>query len=310
MSVQVEHLAKRYGGRDAVRDLTFEIPAGSIFGFVGPNGAGKTTTLRMLAGLLAPTAGDARIAGRSVRRQPRDVQQAVGYLPDFFGVYEDLTVAEYLDFYAHGHGLPGARRPRLIDDLLQLVDLAPKRDDYVEALSRGMKQRLGLARCLVHDPPVLLLDEPASGLDPRSRVELREILRDLQEMGKTILLSSHILPELADLCSHLGIVDRGRMLLYGPVEQVLARVGTTRTLVVRARDRLAEVGELVRGWPGVVEVTLHPDRLVAEGAVDDDALAELLRALVQADLPVIEFRRQTSGLEDLFLAVTDRSEGC
>src|SRR5215212_7362512 len=205
--VEARGLLKRYDGTVAVAGVDLSIGEGEIFGLVGPNGAGKTTMLRMLATLLAPTAGDAEIAGESIRRNPQAVRRVLGYMPDAFGVYDDMKVWEYLDFFGRCYGLGPAERRRMIGDLLELVDLAHKRDAYVLSLSRGMQQRLCLAHALVHDPKVLLLDEPASGLDPRARVELRELLRELRSLGKTILISSHILPELEELCTSVAIVD-------------------------------------------------------------------------------------------------------
>ena len=309
MSVKVHQLNKRYGSFPAVRDVTFEVPSGGIFGFVGPNGAGKTTTLRILAGLLAPTSGEAWVGGESVIQRPRAVRQKVGYMPDFFGVYGDLTVVEYLDFYAHSHGVARSHRQRVIDDLMELVDLVDKRQAFVNTLSRGMKQRLGLARCLVHDPEVLLLDEPASGLDPRARVEMREILRELQKMGKTILVSSHILPELADLCTHLGIVNHGQMLVHGPVADVLAQAQVGQSVVIRVLERAEAVADHLRQRPGVSRVEVGSEGVVADLTGDDGDVAALLRSLVEAGLPVVEFRKRSRGLEELFLEVTGEQEG-
>ena len=202
-AITVEQLVKRYGRYTALDELSFSVTRGSIYGFLGPNGAGKTTTLRILATLLLPTQGQAWVAGEDLTRHPAEARKHIGYMPDFFGVYDDLTVREYLEFYAQAHGVPRVEWRKIVADLLELVDLGDKRDDFVENLSRGMKQRLGLTRCLVHDPEVLLLDEPASGLDPRARVEMREVLKEIARMGKVVLISSHILPELEDL-SHRG----------------------------------------------------------------------------------------------------------
>ncbi len=231
--IAVENLTKRYGRFKAVDNISFAVPPGSIFGFIGPNGAGKTTTIKILATLLEPSDGQATIAGYDVVRQASRVRDVIGYMPDFFGVYDDLTVLEYLEFYARTQGVGSGKRTKLLNDLLELVELGYKRDAYVETLSRGMKQRLCLARCLVHDPQVLLLDEPASGLDPRARVEMRELLKELQRMGKTILVSSHILPELAELCSHIGIIDRGHFLAGGPVEDILRLYARRQTLRIK-----------------------------------------------------------------------------
>lgn len=309
MSVKARHLRKCFGRLAAVDDLTFDVPAGSIFGFVGPNGAGKTTTLRILAALLPPTSGEAWVCGESVSERSRSVRQQIGYLPDFFGVYDDLTVTEYLSFYAHGHGVPRSRRARVIADLLELLDLGPKRDAFVNTLSRGLKQRLGLARCLVHDPTVLLLDEPASGLDPRARIELREILRELQKMGKTIIVSSHILPELADLCSHLGIISHGRMIVHGSVADVLARARPRQSIVVRALGETDRVADYLRRSAGVTQLAVDGDEIIADVDADDPSIAELLRSMIEARLPVLEFHKRPEGLEEVFLAVTDGADG-
>ncbi|MCL6640549.1 MAG: ABC transporter ATP-binding protein, partial [Candidatus Rokubacteria bacterium] len=231
--VRVDGLVKRYDGLPALDGLDLRVEEGEIFGLVGPNGAGKTTTLRILATLLEPTAGDAEIAGISVRRNPAAVRRVLGFMPDVFGVYDDMKVWEYLDFFGRCYGLPADRRRRMIGDLLELVDLADKRNAYVAELSRGMQQRLCLAHALVHDPAVLLLDEPASGLDPRARVELRELLRELRALGKTIVVSSHILPELEELCSSLAIIDHGRVLAQGRVAEIEARLRVGSVLRVR-----------------------------------------------------------------------------
>lgn len=213
--IETKDLKKRYGKFDAVNGLSLEVPAGSIYGFVGPNGAGKTTTMRMLTTLTRPTAGQAWVAGHSVTQEPRAVRRAIGYMPDEFGVYDDMRVWEYLDFFAACYDIPESNRRRLIDDLLELVDLSHRRDDMVDKLSRGMKQRLSLARTLAHDPSILILDEPASGLDPRARVEIRELLVELSKMGKTIFFSSHILADVSEICTHIGIIEAGQMVAQG-----------------------------------------------------------------------------------------------
>ena len=226
-AIQTVDLSRRYGRMVALDQLNLSVEQGSIYGFIGPNGAGKTTTLRLLAGLLEPSGGEVRLMGE--RLVPGGAQRLVGYMPDFFGVYDDLRVWEYLDFFARCYGLDGATRKRSVDELLSLVDLGHKRDAYVQSLSRGMQQRLCLAHALVHNPPVLLLDEPASGLDPRARVELRELLRTLRDMGKTVLLSSHILSELAEVCTEIGIIESGKMVVSGPVDEVRRQLqGSTR----------------------------------------------------------------------------------
>jgi ABC-2 type transport system ATP-binding protein len=308
--VRTEGLVKRYDRTLAVAGIDLDIEQGEIFGLVGPNGAGKTTTLRMLATLLRPDAGRAEIDGWSVTRNPDEVRRVLGFMPDAFGVYDDMKVWEYLDFFARCYGLPAAGRRRMIGDLLELVDLGDRRDAYVQDLSRGMQQRLCLAHALVHDPKVLLLDEPASGLDPRARVELRELLRELRSMGKTIVISSHILPELEELCTSVAIVDRGQVLAQGRVSDIERRLRFGAVLRVRlllegveleaARQRLADS-------PDVASATILADGTIELGFRGDDAAsARLLSEAVASGLPVVSFARAASDLEELFLQVTSR----
>jgi ABC-2 type transport system ATP-binding protein len=306
--VRTEGLVKRYDGTLAVAGVDLSVEAGEIFGLVGPNGAGKTTTLRILATLLRPSAGEAEIAGWSVTRNPDQVRAVLGFMPDVFGVYDDMKVWEYLDFFARCYGIPAAGRRRMIGDLLELVDLGDKRDQYVQTLSRGMQQRLCLAHALVHDPQILLLDEPASGLDPRARVELRELLRELRSLGKTILISSHILPELEELCTSVAIVDRGQVLAQGRVADIERRLRFGAVLRVRlladgdaidaARDRFA-------ADPDVASAVVLQDGTIELGFRGDDAAsARLLAESVRAGLPIASFARAASDLEELFLQVT------
>jgi ABC-2 type transport system ATP-binding protein len=310
--VSAKGLVKRYDRTVAVAGLDLDIEEGEIFGLVGPNGAGKTTTLRMLATLLLPTAGDAEIAGESIRRNPNDVRRVLGYMPDVFGVYDDMKVWEYLDFFARCYGIPAARRRQMIADLLELVDLHDKRETYVQGLSRGMQQRLCLAHALVHDPRVLLLDEPASGLDPRARVELRELLRELRTLGKTILISSHILPELEELCTSVAIVDRGQVLAQGRVSEIERRLRSGAVLRVRVLAEGDDL-ELARARfgsdPDVASASILDDGTIELGfRGDDTASARLLRDSIAAGLPIATFSRAASDLEELFLQVTAREE--
>ena len=306
--VRTEGLVKRYDRTVAVAGIDLAIDQGEIFGLVGPNGAGKTTTLRMLATLLRPDAGTAEIDGWSVTRNPDEVRRVLGFMPDAFGVYDDMKVWEYLDFFARCYGLPAAGRRRMIGDLLELVDLGDRRDAYVQDLSRGMQQRLCLAHALVHDPQVLLLDEPASGLDPRARVELRELLRELRSMGKTIVISSHILPELEELCTSVAIVDRGQVLAQGRVAEIERRLRFGAVLRVRLLlegDELAAARDHFAAEPDVASATILPDGTVELGFRGDDAAAaRLLAGVVAAGLPVASFARAASDLEELFLQVT------
>ncbi len=306
--VRTSGLVKRYPGTVAVAGLDLEIDEGEIFGLVGPNGAGKTTTLRILATLLRPTSGEAEVAGMSVTENPDAVRRVLGFMPDVFGVYDDMKVWEYLDFFARCYGIPAARRRRMIGDLLDLVDLGDRRNAYVQGLSRGMQQRLCLAHTLVHDPQVLLLDEPASGLDPRARVELRELLRELRALGKTIVISSHILPELEELCTSVAIVDHGRVLAQGRVSDIERRLRAGAVLRVKVLADDAGL-EAARAWFGeqsfVASASLNPDGTIEIGfRGDDQETSRLLAAAVTAGLPIMTFARAASDLEELFLQVT------
>jgi ABC-2 type transport system ATP-binding protein len=307
--VQTDGLVKRYDRTLAVAGIDLVVEQGEIFGLVGPNGAGKTTTLRMLATLLRPSAGTAEIGGWSVTRNADEVRRVIGFMPDVFGVYDDMKVWEYLDFFARCYGLPAAGRRRMIGDLLELVDLGDKRDDYVQTLSRGMEQRLCLAHALVHDPQVLLLDEPASGLDPRARVELRELLRELRSLGKTILISSHILPELEELCTSVAIVDRGLVLAQGRVSDIERRLRFGAVLRVRLLlegEALEAARAYFTGDIDVASAVLLDDGTIELGFRGDDAAsARLLAASVTEGLPIVSFARAASDLEELFLQVTD-----
>jgi len=302
--IAVQDLTKVYGKRAALDHVSFEVPAREIFGFVGPNGAGKTTTLRILAALMAPTGGRAFIDGADVTRDREKVHSRIGYMPDFFGVYDQLTVAEYLDFYAACYRQPKRRRQKIVDDLLALVGMTERRNQLVDTLSRGLKQRVCLARALVHDPAVLLLDEPASGLDPRARVEVREILKELQAMGKTIVISSHILPELTELCTMIGIIDRGRMRATGPVQEVIARLTSGRRLKIGVLEQKETAIEILTPLPSVRQVTSVNGTIEAEYEGDERTASDILLALTGAGIRVSEFTPMAGGLEDAFLRAT------
>src|SRR5689334_824939 len=311
--IKIQNISKRYRTVNALNDFTLEILRGTIYGLIGPNGAGKTTLLRILAALISPTSGQVWFENEEVTRTPSIIQRKVGYMPDFFGVYPDLTSAEYLEFYAGIHGIPRHKHKRVIADLLELVDLNTKRDEMVETLSRGMKQRLCLARALVHDPEVLLLDEPASGLDPRARVELRELLRTLQDMNKTIVISSHILLEMAEMCSDVAIMQGGRLVLSGGVDTVTHRLGGSRQLEIRLleQERVSEAIQILKAMAEISEVSNDEGTtlLQAEFSGDDAAMSRILAELITKGLPVVSFAPRSSGgrLEDVFMSITEGS---
>src|SRR6266849_5525590 len=308
--IKIQHIYKRYRSVHALEDLSLEIPQGAIFGLIGPNGAGKTTLLRILGALIPPTTGQVWFGNEEVTQSPTTIQRKIGYMPDFFGVYSDLTSEEYLEFYAGIHGISRRKHPNVVSDLLELVDLASKRDALVETLSRGMQQRLCLARALIHDPDVLLLDEPASGLDPRARVELRELVRTLQGMGKTIVISSHILLELAEMCTDIAIIQGGRLVIAGDVEQVSRRLDGGRQIEIRVLERLAEAKELLKNMPdisNVLDENGDAELIHAEFSGDNPALHRILAALMAQDIPVVSFAPRSGGgrLEEVFMRITE-----
>jgi ABC-2 type transport system ATP-binding protein len=307
--IAAENLTKAYGKRTALDHVSFEVPEGEIFGFVGPNGAGKTTTLRILAALLEPTSGRASIGGVDVAKQPHLVHSKIGYMPDFFGVYDQLTVAEYLDFYAACYRQSKQRRGKVVEELLVLVGLTERRDQLVDTLSRGLKQRLCLARALVHDPVVLLLDEPASGLDPRARVEMREILKELRVMGKTIIISSHILPELTELCTMIGIIDHGHMRATGPVDQVIRQLSAARRLrITIVGDKEAAVA-ILKPIEAVRQVDIANGTIEATFEGDESTAADILQALTAGGIKVSAFSQVDGGLEEAFMRATSEEVG-
>src|SRR5258708_26094908 len=279
--IKIQHVYKQYRSVHALEDLSLEIPQGAIYGLIGPNGAGKTTLLRILGALISPTMGQVWYDSEEITQSPGAIQRKVGYMPDFFGVYPDLTAAEYLEFYAGIHGVSRRKRASIVTDLLELVYLTPKQGVPVETLSRGMKQRLGLARALVHDPEVRLLDDPASGLDPRARVELRELLRTLQGMGKTILISSHILLEMAEMCSEVAIIQGGNLVVSGSMDEVSQRLGKGRQLEIRVLDRIEDAVQMLKETPDISNVShTEGDLIQADFEGDDQALHKILAKLI------------------------------
>lgn len=305
--IETRDLTKTYGELYALNRLTIKLDPGDVYGFIGPNGAGKTTTMRILATLLNPTWGEGFVCGHSIHTNPREIRRAVGYMPDFFGVYDDMKVIEYLEFFASAYRIVGEARRRKCEEVLELVDLTFKREALVTSLSRGMTQRLGLARVLLHDPQVLLLDEPASGLDPRARIEMRRLLKKLRGLGKTIMISSHILPELSDICNKIGIIEKGQLLFNGDVAEAIRQVRqnpVVRVGVADGRDR--EAADLLEKIPEVfsVEPCVEPPCLrvtLSPGTIDPGPLAD---ALVGAGFRLRLLMEEEIDLEDVFLGIT------
>ncbi len=303
--IEVVNFTKRYGDFIAVDNLSFAIGKGEIFGFIGPNGAGKSTTIRFLATLLRPTSGEGRVAGHSVTAEAMAVRRVIGFMPDDFGVYDGMKVWEFLDFFAVAYEIPRAYRKKIIGEVLDLLDLSHKRDDYVSGLSKGMKQRLCLAKTLVHDPPVLILDEPASGLDPRARLEMKALLNELKQMGKTILISSHILSELADFCTSIGIIERGKLLAAGAIQDIQQQIRSHRVIKVRVlEDGTERAAALLRDDRAIRLVETFDHTVTAEFEGQDQDMARLLDRLVQAGIVVQSFAEEPLSLEDVFMMIT------
>lgn len=302
--IEIKGLTKQYGQFKALDQLNLTLEPGVVFGFVGANGAGKSTTFSILATLLEPTSGEAIIYGKSVTKEPREVRKLIGYMPDFFGVYDHLKAEEYLDFYGASYGISAKEREKLIPELLELVNLSHKRYDDVDVLSRGMKQRLCLARCLIHDPQVLILDEPASGLDPRARVEMRDILRKLKDMGKTILISSHILPELAEMCDEIGVIDGGKLIAHGNVATIQAQLQGEKRLTVKLRDEQEQARTFFEQQPQVVDVEIERNAVHFTFKGTDEEQRALMILALQSNLEIYAFGEDEKDLEDVFMAIT------
>jgi ABC-2 type transport system ATP-binding protein len=302
--VETFNLTKRYGKLVAINNLHLKIEEGECFGYIGPNGAGKTTTIKILATLLQPTWGEARICGHVVGYESRNIRPLIGYVPDFFGAYEDMVVEEYLEFFASAYNITGRQRTRVVGDVLELTDLVHKRDAAVDSLSRGMKQRLSVARVLLHDPKVLLLDEPASGLDPRARIEIRELLKELHRMGKTIIISSHILHELAELCSTVGIIEQGELLFHGPLQEVLRRAKTGNKLQIRVIEQQDLAALLLERTKGIKGVEQRDGALVVEFEKATPDFSPIVRLLVDNNFKIREIKEEEVNLETAFMRLT------
>jgi ABC-2 type transport system ATP-binding protein len=299
-AVEISKLTVKYGKFTAVKELSFAIPKGEVFGFIGPNGAGKSSTIKVLATLLKPTAGTACIHGIDVTQNPQKIRKRIGFVPDFFGMYDDLSVKEFLHFFAAAHRLHVRTRQAVVEDVLALTDLSDKIDAPVDSLSRGMKQRLSLARVLLHDPDVLLLDEPASGLDPRARIEIRELLKELQKMGKTILISSHI----PQLCTRIGIIEAGEMVAQGSLDEIYEQLSIRRIVHIQISNLSPDLVSNIRSIPGVASVTQQADRLSVEIDEQTVALEDLLAAVYQLGARITMFQPEAMDMETAFMKLT------
>ena len=306
--LKIEHVRKMFGRSAALDGLDMEVPKGALYGFVGPNGAGKTTTIRILTGLLLPDEGRVLVDGADVVKHPGKVRETIGYVPDSFGVYDNLKVREYMEFFASCYGLDGLVARKRCGMLLGQVGLEEKADFYVDGLSRGMKQRLSLARAMIHDPEILIMDEPTAGLDPRTRYEFREILLDLKEQGRTVLISSHILPELAEICTDIGILDQGRLVLEGSMEDILAKINVRSPLAISVSGGRDTALRILRSHPCVETITIRQDDIVVNFSGDRQDEAMLLQQLVDAEVMVYGFVRERSNLESVFMQITEHEE--
>ncbi len=302
--IKTVDLTKKYGEMYAIQKIELDLEEGDLFGFIGPNGAGKTTTMRIIATLLNPTWGEAYVCGHSIYTKPKEIRRLVGYMPDFFGVYDDMKVIEYLEFFAAAYRIKGPARRQRCEEMLEIVDLDFKRDAFANTLSRGQTQRLGLARVLLHDPQVLLLDEPLSGLDPRARIEMRNLMRRLGEMGKTIIVSSHILPELADICNKIGIIDRGVMTVNSAVEDVMQQVRQRVVLQIGVAGDLSAAARLLEQHGDVDSIEENAGQLTVMLTPEATDYSELSAALVAAGHRLTLFREEEVNLESAFMALT------
>ncbi|MBP7052324.1 MAG: ABC transporter ATP-binding protein [Phycisphaerae bacterium] len=302
--IETKKLTKNFGNLVAVSNLDLYIGAGDIFGFIGPNGAGKTTTMRILVTLLEPTSGEAFIDGLKVSKKGKEVRRRVGYMPDFMGVYDDLKVFEYLEFFAAAFGIEYKKRQAIVDGVLELTDLVSKRSAPVDSLSRGMQQRLGLARVLIHDPKVLILDEPASGLDPRARIEMRELLRELKRMGKTIMISSHILSELEEICDRIGIIERGQFVFSGTMEEIRPRLGIQSKVRVKVLGDPTRAVEMLSALPQIQKVEPVDDYLSVTFCEGQDTDGIIARTLVNGGMDLVYLHPEQLKLDDAFLQLT------
>ena len=306
--LQISHLYKNYGKFQAVRDLNLHVPKGDLFGFVGPNGAGKTTTIRMVCGLMPPTEGTITIHGVDALLHPKEIKKQIGYVPDFFGVYDNLKVSEYMDFYGSMYRMTSREISAVSNDLLELVNLSDKKEVYVDTLSRGLKQRLCVARALIHNPSLLVLDEPNSGLDPRARVEMKELLQNLRSMGKTIVISSHILSELAEMCNSIGIMDHGKLVEAGNIEDVMEHVFGGNRMVVSVHGEMEPAVRMLKEHPQIKVESVGEKEIHISHAMKEEEIAQLIAQMIQNGIIVTGFYKEEGNLESLFMQLTGGQE--
>ncbi|BCZ48502.1 ABC transporter [Clostridium gelidum] len=304
----IKDLEKSYGKFKALNKMNLDIKKGEIFGFIGPNGAGKSTTMKIVSGLLYPDSGEVYVDGIDAIKNNKKLKEKIGYMPDFFGVYDNLKAYEYLEFYGSIYGISGKEIKDLSMDLLALVNLENKCDAYVDGLSRGMKQRLCLARCLIHNPQLLILDEPASGMDPRARFEMKNILKNLKDMGKTILVSSHILSELGEICTNIGIVESGQLVCQGTVEDIMNTATGNENIIITVMNKEEKAVKLLKEMPKVGKVKFENKIITITFNGNEEECVGLLKTMIMNDIPIISFNKEVSSLEDLFIKITDKNE--
>ncbi|MCI8264998.1 MAG: ABC transporter ATP-binding protein [Lachnospiraceae bacterium] len=304
----INNLTKKYGAFTAVRQLSLHIPEGDLFGFVGPNGAGKTTTIRMVCGLLRATSGSIKIGNIKGAVGSKEMKRMIGYVPDFFGVYDNLKVREYMDMYGSMYGMYARETAKLADDLLELVNLSDKKEVYVDTLSRGMKQRLCVARALLHNPKLLLLDEPSSGLDPRARVEMKELLKNLHSMGKTILISSHILSELSEMCTSIGIMNHGQLITAGRIEEIMYQLSGGKRIHIQISSEMETAVRILKEHAGVVLESVMENEAIITNSGTDEEISALIGALLQNKVILTGFYKEEGNLESLFMQLTGGGE--
>lgn len=300
----IRDLTKNYGSFTAVNHLTLHIPEGDLFGFVGPNGAGKTTTIRIVCGLLKASGGSVQIGGTSAPVGSKAMKRLIGYVPDFFGVYDNLKVYEYMDMYGSMYGMASRDIAKLTDDLLELVNLSDKREFYVDTLSRGMKQRLCVARALLHNPKLLILDEPSSGLDPRARVEMKELLKNLHSMGKTIVISSHILSELSEMCNSIGIMNRGQLVRAGRIEDIMQQISGGKRIHIHVVSDMEPAVRVMKEQAGVVVESVRENEIIISHGGTDEEVCAMIASLIQNGVVLTDFHREEGSLETLFMQLT------